>query len=569
MLLQGDSARLLEALKSENPWVREYGAFEAGRLRLEDAIPSLVDLLKDDQERVAIMAGWALGQVGSRAQTAIPELISILKRPNRTDPNLLFLQGTVASAADALQRMEAMAVPALLEVLRDPAEHVRLRALTTLGRIGLVSGEVVHALIHALEDESTWVRSEAGRLLAGMGTAAHAAVPALRGLLSDANLFVRCWADFALRVTQPSHSQKFPHAVSCLITCLSDKDRAIRARAAQTLGYLGLEAVSAVPALLSALKDPENLPPREAIQALARIASQDKSVRSELIAALAEQDSDSSGHIALVLARMGLRAKAALPYLIRLLKDDSSYVRQCAIEAIGVIGQEGDGAVPHILGLLLRTKTQVRCRDCLDQERLNAAITIGRIGVLRKTSVLPGLIQTLHDPNLLVRSAAACSIRRLDPGIDTGCLLEQVELDGMCPIIHRKQRLEKDCGVAVVAMITGATYESVLAIVPAVGKCAEMACREIAKLLKRLSGREWRWQAPWCFSYPLVKVRLRRYPAVVLIRGPGSLSSCHYIAMYRDIVHDPEFDCAFALGDYPNRNWLVRGVLDSSEELIA
>ena len=83
------------------------------------------------------------------------------------------------AARDALGRIGAAAVPALITALRDPDPAVRLKAVEVLGRMGDDAAAAVPDLIKLLDDPDPEVRKAAARTIGRIGPAAKAAVPAL------------------------------------------------------------------------------------------------------------------------------------------------------------------------------------------------------------------------------------------------------------------------------------------------------------------------------------------------------------------------------------------------------
>ena len=65
----------------------------AESVRAKDAVPHLVDLLKDLDAGVRRAAADALGQIGAEAKAAVPDLVELLKDPG---------EGVRMAAADAL-----------------------------------------------------------------------------------------------------------------------------------------------------------------------------------------------------------------------------------------------------------------------------------------------------------------------------------------------------------------------------------------------------------------------------------------------------------------------------------
>ena len=87
---------------------------------------------------------------------------------------------------DALGRIGAAAVPALVEVLADPNPVVRRRAAQALARIGPDARDAVPDLIVTLQDRNEEVRKSAARALGQIGPDARAAIPALMDELKAA-----------------------------------------------------------------------------------------------------------------------------------------------------------------------------------------------------------------------------------------------------------------------------------------------------------------------------------------------------------------------------------------------
>ena len=83
------------------------------------------------------------------------------------------------AAADALGRIGAAAVPALVETLQNPSAAARLKGVEVLGRMGADARDAVPQLVRLLDDPDPAVRKAAARTLGRIGPAAHEAVPAL------------------------------------------------------------------------------------------------------------------------------------------------------------------------------------------------------------------------------------------------------------------------------------------------------------------------------------------------------------------------------------------------------
>ena len=151
-----------------------------------------------------------------------------------------------------------LAVPALIEVFRDPDFLVRHNATYALGKIGSAA---VPALTEALRSLDKEVCRHAAEALMKIGPAAVDAVPALIRILCDTDWIDLFEVGFAL-------SKIGPAAIPALIKVLGHPREASRWEAANALVEIG---PAAVPALTEALRDPYERVRQEAADALSKI----------------------------------------------------------------------------------------------------------------------------------------------------------------------------------------------------------------------------------------------------------------------------------------------------------
>lgn len=83
------------------------------------------------------------------------------------------------AAEDALGRIGAAAVPALVQALRGTDLEVRRKAIEVLGRMGDEAAAAVPDLIPLLDDPDPQIRRATARTLGQIGPSAKDAVPAL------------------------------------------------------------------------------------------------------------------------------------------------------------------------------------------------------------------------------------------------------------------------------------------------------------------------------------------------------------------------------------------------------
>ena len=146
-------------------------------------------------------------------------------------------------AVEALGRLGAAAVPAVVGALRDRDPAVRFSACRALGNMGASAEPAIPALIAALKDSDPGVRQDASIALGQIGVPA---VPALAAALKDADADERTGACLALLRIGPAAAG----AVPALGMDIEDTGHSIfeRIDACNALGHIGSPA--GVPALL-------------------------------------------------------------------------------------------------------------------------------------------------------------------------------------------------------------------------------------------------------------------------------------------------------------------------------
>jgi HEAT repeat protein len=140
-------------------------------------VPRLVAALGSADVYVAAFAAWSLGNLGSEARAAVPDLARALARD---DTNAV-----VAGALARIGPAAAAAVPVLVDGLQSTDADRRWRAARTLGRIGPPAASAVPTLAGALSDSSNLVRLHAARALGRIGLAARPAAAALQRTTGD------------------------------------------------------------------------------------------------------------------------------------------------------------------------------------------------------------------------------------------------------------------------------------------------------------------------------------------------------------------------------------------------
>jgi HEAT repeat protein len=211
-------------------------------------------LVEDAYEPAALNAAYGLERMGKPGIAALAEAL--------TNESPLVSR----TAAYGLTAGGSAAIQPLLAALRNEREETISRAVFALGELGEPAMEAVPALAKLLEHSSAKVRNNIVEALGNLGaggangasdsTGATGAVgdhneqivAALSASLQDADLQVRFMASLSLAKLGAAGEAAVPQ----LVHALEDKNRYVRAHAADALYYIG--TVSAKDALLNFLR---------------------------------------------------------------------------------------------------------------------------------------------------------------------------------------------------------------------------------------------------------------------------------------------------------------------------
>jgi HEAT repeat protein len=157
--------RLIEALDSTNTLVRGAAARILGTYGTVAgaAVPKLAELVKEGNEpdtQIRCFAAEALWRIDQQLRPLIPFRIAELKNEREG------IRWDAASFLGECGSEASSAVPDLVEMLRnDSKSRLRARAATALGQIGPDAKTAIPALKRALQDESQNVRDAAAEAL--------------------------------------------------------------------------------------------------------------------------------------------------------------------------------------------------------------------------------------------------------------------------------------------------------------------------------------------------------------------------------------------------------------------
>lgn len=187
-------ADLLGILKDRSRPVglRAIASWFLARLGHEEALPTMIDALSDEDVSLRAEAARSLGILGSKRVTLA--LVSALQNDENADVRLY--------AASSLAMLDDQrAVEPLVQTLQDPAEEARVRGMAAESLARFSESPAVVPLISALESDSPEVRYWAAFALGQLGD--PRALPPLQRLAStDESAEVRKEASAAFRAAR-------------------------------------------------------------------------------------------------------------------------------------------------------------------------------------------------------------------------------------------------------------------------------------------------------------------------------------------------------------------------------
>jgi HEAT repeat protein len=244
------SPALIEALKGEYYTVRSRAALALGKIGDRGVIPLLFKALKDPEEEVRIAACLALGMF--RDPSTFDEITEVLL----DDVQIKVRQAAAKALGDT---QHPAAIPFLMEALHDSYWWYEKEQEVTvlLNAIEKMGAPVVDALIEALGDQERNVRKFAVILLGRLRD--PRAMDELGMTVYDLHHEVSQAAAEALA--------KFgAPAVGVLSEALSHPEAAVREHAVMGLGKIQNESVA--PLLVEMLGDPERMVRKQALLSL-------------------------------------------------------------------------------------------------------------------------------------------------------------------------------------------------------------------------------------------------------------------------------------------------------------
>jgi HEAT repeat protein len=378
---------------------------------VKDAVAIMRRFLKDPQAPVKMRALQALPRLGAAAQSALPEVILLVRDPDTWETRQAAVQTLMVLAADPKKLPDGKVLYALYGSINSPwglhdsSNQVRLAAVQALAVLG-VPGEMAQKsyLIHELEkvaakDPEPLVQIYAHLALMTVKKAiSYDQVAPIAKLLTHRDVMVRRQAAAALGMAG---------------ALLQSKDKKERDQAAAALGLGSVKGLNVASALINALDDPDPGVVTTCIGALVSMNYHTEAALTPIAGLLKHKDAAVRAQAAQALALAGPKARGAASLLIAGLDDPNPAVVGISMNALVQMKLSGAELSP-VAKMLKHSSALLRAQ---------AAQALGQAGS-EGSAVAPALIEALDDR---------------DPGVVEACViaLAQLKYNGAVPALHR------------------------------------------------------------------------------------------------------------------------------------
>jgi HEAT repeat protein len=380
---------ILKLLRHSDPKIVNDAAESLRWLRpsSSEAVTLLVAALKDTELEkkdealsrfVREVAADALGRMGDKAKSAIPDLIDLIKRTTAEDLTKILKSPlpksrTIESAAmRALRGMGKQVVPSLIPVLKDTNPAARWQIATMLEAMGSDAKEALDPLVEALqaEKEAFYVVRATACAHLQIGGDPEKPLLVLSNLLKNEDPEVRGGTVSILN----RYGRKAAPLVEQIIPLLDDEKESIRREAVDVLRRIGLAAKSAVPALIKKLDDTNPDNQRRVLLVLSRFGPETTGAIPAVKKALISNNAELQEVALSLIKNLGPLAKDALPELIQLLEKETNSTKVLAIiDAIGEMSSSAKKASTALIPLTQSKDLSIRSAAILGLGRIQAS----------------------------------------------------------------------------------------------------------------------------------------------------------------------------------------------------
>jgi len=416
---QLDAGELTAMLRDGRGVVRANAAL--GLAAASQPSLDLVMLLRDSELRVAVAAAEAIGLLGERVRSLIPQITQALDgaQPEVLEAVVGTLAGLVGKADDDLVagldvpfalamktvveasgRLGKPGVAFLIGAAGNERSRIRINAIGGLGRWGKADIDASMACLNHIEanDSIPDVRTAAKQ--ASLAVIARTKVAAVDALPKNI-------PDFEDRKLGVSELAEYADVINVdeVIHALSDGRTHVRINAARALGAIGSSKASrAVGNLGLACRDSIAQVRREAAKALGKLGADALPAAQDLVGALSDVEPEVAEAAAETLAPLGARA---LDALIRGLETGSETGGRWVGEMIGKLANAAE----------LLTEAM---RSPAVNVQVNAAIGLGMLGRDRVGPGLGALQGARTGGDARTREAVRRALEMINPAGKTG-----------------------------------------------------------------------------------------------------------------------------------------------------
>jgi HEAT repeat protein len=337
----------LELLKQHQDKINQFRflEYQAALDKREEAVVTLLILLKNEDPSVRSSAARALSKLSNTSESVIQELLALLKDKDENS--------SVCSSAgitlSILGSVSESVIQELLVLLKDEDRSIGASAGVALGILCSVSESMVQELLVLLKDkdENPLVRFLVVMALGISSNASESVIQELLALLKDKdeNPLVRAFA-VTILVKQSMTSKS---VIQELLTLLKDENSSVRSSAAEALGTLGVVSEDVVQELLVLLKDKHASVRFSAAGALGPLGAVSEDVVQELLVMLKDEDSSVSFSAAKALGTLSVVSESVVQELLVMLKDETSNVRFSSAEVLANWGKAPESVLQELL----------------------------------------------------------------------------------------------------------------------------------------------------------------------------------------------------------------------------